>query len=427
MPAVIIDRQPDSVTIQLQVPLSRSMLDTEVALQQALNEAGVLATSAALEHFDTDGTPLQMGETLWYSKGQQPCTYQTPYGETVVERHVYQTAAGGATFCPLEREARIILTATPRFAQQISNKYAEMAGGRVVRDLARNHGRQVSLAFVQDLSSVVAAAVQAKEETWHYATPKLEAAVRTVSIGVDGSCLLQVDAGGREVMVGTVSLYDRQGERLHTLYVAAPPEYGKEQFFRRLDREIAHVQTLYPRAAYTGIADGAADNWTYLEQHTSSQCVDFPHAVSYVQRAAKAACPRRLAERAEWVDDWCHRLKHDVGAARRFVAELQRLQGAGVAEAHQDDLQAALTYFTNHQHQMNYATRVAAHLPIGSGVTEAACKTIVKMRLCRSGAKWKTAGAGVVLSLRTLSYTEGRWEQFWAKIDQYGFPIAIAA
>jgi hypothetical protein len=32
-----------------------------------------------------------------------------------------------------------------------------------------------------------------------------------------------------------------------------------------------------------------------------------------------------------------------------------------------------------------------------------------------------------VLSLRTLIYTEGRWEQFWAKIDRYGFPIAIAA
>lgn len=426
MPAMIIDRQQDSVTIQIQVSLSRSMLDTEVALQQTLNEAGVLATSAALQYFDTEGTPLQMGETLWYSKGQQPCTYQTPYGETVVERHVYQTATGGATFCPLERDARIILTSTPRFAQQISNKYAEMAGGRVVRDLTRNHRRKVSLAFVQDLSGVVAGAVQAKEETWHYATPKLDAAVRTVSIGVDGSCLLQVDEGGREVMVGTVSLYDCQGEHLHTLYVAAPPEYGKEQFFRRLDREIAQVRTLYPRAAYTGVADGAADNWTYLERHTESQCVDFQHAVSYVRRAAKAACPRRVAEREEWVADWCHRLKHESGAAQQFVAELQRLEATGLAEAHQEDLQAALTYFTNHQHQMNYATRVAAHLPIGSGVTEAACKTIVKMRMCRSGAKWKTAGAGVVLSLRTLSYTEGRWEQFWDKIDQYGFPIAMA-
>ena len=68
MPAMIIDRQQDSVTIQIQVSLSRSMLDTEVALQQTLNEAGVLATSAALQYFDTEGTPLQMGETLWYSR-----------------------------------------------------------------------------------------------------------------------------------------------------------------------------------------------------------------------------------------------------------------------------------------------------------------------------------------------------------------------
>src|SRR5512144_3155329 len=95
MPAQIMDRQPDTLTLQIQVPLSRSMLDTEAAIQQALNEAGALATAAALEHFDTDGSPLRLGDTLWYSKGQQPCTYQTPYGETAVVRHVYQTAAGG--------------------------------------------------------------------------------------------------------------------------------------------------------------------------------------------------------------------------------------------------------------------------------------------------------------------------------------------
>ncbi len=427
MPAQISDHQPDTVTIQIQVPLSRSMLDTEAAIQQALNEAGVLATHVALGQFDTDGSPLQLGDTLWYSKGQQPCTYQTPYGETVVRRHVYQTAAGGATFCPLERAARIVLKSTPRFAQQVSNKYAEMAGGRVVADLARNHGRAVSLAFVQDLSGVVAGVVQAKEESWQYATPPLDAAVRTVGLGIDGTCILQVDDGGRQVMVGTLSLYDGQGERLHTIYLAAPPEYGKEQFLRRLEGEIARVKARYPRARYTGIADGAADYWPYLERHTSSQCIDFQHAVSYVQRAAKAACPRRLAEREEWVEQWCHRLKHEVGAVRRLGQALGRLQRAGVPEAYREDLEAARTYFRNHQHQMGYAEREAAHLPIGSGVTEAACKTLVKMRLGRSGAKWTTEGAGVVLSLRALSYTAGRWEQFWAKVDQYGFPVEMAA
>ena len=76
---------------------------------------------------------------------------------------------------------------------------------------------------------------------------------------------------------------------------------------------------------------------------------------------------------------------------------------------------------------MKYAERREAKLPLGSGVTEAACKTIIKMRMCRGGAKWKEEGAAGVLSLRTLIYTEDRWEQFWAKVDRYGFPIAIAA
>ncbi len=76
---------------------------------------------------------------------------------------------------------------------------------------------------------------------------------------------------------------------------------------------------------------------------------------------------------------------------------------------------------------MKYAERVEANLPIGSGVTEAACKTIIKMRMCRGGAKWKEEGAAAVLSLRTLIYTEGRWEQFWDKVDRYGFPVSVAA
>src|SRR5947209_3698016 len=227
MSATLIERQENSVTIQVTVPLTRSMLDTEEAIQQALNQAGVLATAEALKQFDTDGSPLEMGCTRWTSKGQEPKAYQAPYGEVSVARHVYQTGEGGATFCPLERDARIILTSTPRFAKQVSNKYAEMPGARVVRDLADNHGRQTTLSFVQDLAAAVGGVVQAKEEDWHYATPKLKEPVTTIGVGLDGTCLLLVEDGHRQAMVGTVSLYDAQGERLHTLYLAATPEYGK--------------------------------------------------------------------------------------------------------------------------------------------------------------------------------------------------------
>jgi hypothetical protein len=427
MSATIIERQETSVTIQITIPLTRSMLDTEEAIQQVLNQAGVLATGEALKQFDTDGNPLIFGSTRWTSKGQEPKAYQTPYGEVRVDRHVYQTGEGGATFCPLEREARIILTSTPRFAKQISNKYGEGPAARVVRDLLGNHGRSVSDCFVQDTAAAVAAVVQIREEEWHYATPKVAEPIRAISMGVDGACLFVVEDGKRQAMVGTISLFDKEGERQHTLYVAASPQYGKETFYQRMAREIEHVIGLYPKAHRTAVADGAEDNWTFLRQYTSDECVDFYHVTTYVHKVAKAIHPRSPEARQRWVDECCHKLKHEKSYAKTLLAEMQRMEVATLSETAQEEFHEALTYFTNHHQQMKYAERREAKLPIGSGVTEAACKTIIKMRMCRGGAKWKEEGAAAVLSLRTLIYTEGRWEQFWAKVDRYGFPVAIAA
>jgi hypothetical protein len=423
MSAMLIERREDSVTLQVRIPLSRSLVDTEQAIQQALNEAGLLATTEALKQFDTDGSPLRIGQARYTSKGQEPKGYQTPYGEAVVARHVYQTAQGGATFCPLERDARIILASTPRFAQMVSHKYAEMAGARVVADLEVNHGRKTSLNVIQRLADAVGSVAQATEEQWHYATPELGEPVRTIGIGLDGTCMLLVEEGYRQAMVGTLSLYDGEGERLHTIYVAATPEYGKETFQQRLDREIKHVQGLYPKARLTAVADGASDNWDFLGRYTDDGCVDFHHATGYLSGAAKAAHPGSFRQREEWLEERCHRLKHRAGAAAAILAELEGLTGQELTESAQEDLEKAVSYFRNQQGRMDYARRVRSGLPIGSGVTEAACKTLVKMRLCRSGAKWREQGAALVLSLRTLSYTRGRWEQFWAKIDRYGFPI----
>lgn len=427
MSATIIQRQENTVTIQVTIPLTRSMLDSEQAIQQTLNQAGVLATAEALKQFDTDGSPLLIGSTRWTSKGLEPKAYQTPYGETTIERHVYQTAEGGTTYCPLERDARIILTSTPRFAMQVSHKYGEGPADRVVKDLTENHCRPVAASFVQNTAQAVAAVVQIKEEQWHYATPKLSEAISTIGLGLDGTCMFVVEDGQRQAMVGSISLYDKQGERHHTIYLAAAPEYGKETFYTRMSREIEHVRELYPQAHLTGVADGSEDNWTFLRKYSQDECIDFYHASAYLGWVAKAVAPRSPAAREEWLEDRRHKLKHEKGYARKLLQEMQGLSVAGLSETVQEELQKAKTYFGNHEGQMKYAERVGAKLPIGSGVTEAACKTIIKMRMCRGGAKWKGEGAKAVLSLRTLIYTEGRWEQFWAKVDRYGFPVALAA
>jgi hypothetical protein len=426
MNATIISRTPTSFTLQVEVPYSDSMLDFEEALQERLNDAGVVATAEGLKQFDTDGSPITVGPVKFTSKGQIEKDYQTPYGVATVERHVYQSPEGGPTYGPLDRSARIVVTSTPRFAKIISHKYAEFSSPRAQIDLKENHGRAVSRCLIQDVADAVAAAALAKQEDWSYTLPRFEKPPTTVAISLDGTCLLMGEDGWREAMVGTLAFYDREGERQHTIYLAATPEYGRAKFLGRLEAEIGHAKAKCPGAHYVGIADGARGNWEFLGRHTEAQVTDFWHAAEYLGKAAVVLYRGHPRTREAWLEDACHRLKHEPGGAEWVLKQLRRLARERPWAKGDEDVQRATTYFENQSGagRMDYSSRVAANEPIGSGVTEAACKVIVKQRLCGSGMKWSEEGAAVVLSLRSLSYTTERWDQFWSKVDRWGFPVA---
>lgn len=57
---------------------------------------------------------------------------------------------------------------------------------------------------------------------------------------------------------------------------------------------------------------------------------------------------------------------------------------------------------------MKYQQALKHNSPIGSGVTEAVCKTMVKQRLCGSGMRWKSFSAKVLLETRSLIQNKGR-------------------
>ena len=425
MGAQLLSIEGSQVKIEVTIDLSRSMLTSEENIQQTLNQTGCIATEAALKYLDTDGSEIDIAGEVMRTKGEQPKAYQTPYGEVVVERHVYQRSGGGKTYCPLEREARIIMTSTPLFAKQVSSKLAYGSARDVQRDLVENHRRPVAVSYIQRVSEAVASIIAAKEESWNYVPPQLEVEIASVAIGLDGTCMLLCDTGWREAMVGTISLYDALGERQHTIYIGATPEYGKASFLERLEREIGRTKARYPQATYIGIADGAAANWQFLNRHTTQQVLDFYHASGYLGAVAVALYPKDLTQQQQWLNQTCHQLKHDSGSAAQLYEQMRELsQSQEHPQTIQDNLSAAVTYFQNHLHQMNYAFYRSQHYPIGSGVTEAACKTVIKQRLCCSGMRWKEAGAAVVLSLRTLVLTSTRWNQFWNKLNQYGFPVA---
>src|ERR1700759_194800 len=144
MNATITARTPTSFPLQVEVPYNGSMLDFEETLQERINDAGVVATAEGLRQFDTDGSPITVGPVRFTSKGQVEKDSQTPYGVATVARHVYQGPQGGPTYCPLDRDARIVVTSTPRFAKVLSHKYAGFSSPRAQVDLAENHGRAVA-------------------------------------------------------------------------------------------------------------------------------------------------------------------------------------------------------------------------------------------------------------------------------------------
>jgi hypothetical protein len=417
----------DMLTLEVRIPLSGSMLDMENEIQDRLNEAGRVATAEALKKFDTDGSPIILSKTkLTARKEKASQHYECPYGTVPIERFLYQSNEGGYTYCPLEDRARIFTTSTPRYAQIVSGLYADLDGGKTKRHLYSTLRRETCKANIQNLAEAVATVAQVKEEKWEYDLPPLDAEVASVAFGLDGAYMLMRDDGWREAMCGTISLYDKSGNRLHTSYFAAPPEHGKQHFHTKLEREITRTKDLFPKARYVGLGDGAKDNWTFLEQHTSDLILDFWHVSEYVHKAADAywgSAQKWKESKEDWLEHWLHRLKHDMDGAAELIAELKsrkkELKGEKATV-----VQKTIGYMENHLELMNYGLFVKRCLPIGSGVIEASCKTVVKSRMCVSGAGWSPTGAGVVLSLRTLHLSEPTWEVFWERIMRYGVPGA---
>ena len=423
MPAQLIEQKGNTIKVQFTLELTGQMLRDEQSLQQVLNEAGQIAMGPMLKQFDTHGEPIRVHDVKHTVKDYAPQTYETPYGPVPVERHTYQTSHGGRAYVPLEQDARMVLNSTPRYAQIVSGKYARFGADSIRDDLLECNGREISRNYAKKLSDVVGAIADCHEAEWGYDLPELDRPVHAITLGLDGTCMLMRHDGWREAMCGSIALYDHQGERMHTIYCSATPEYGKDKFKEKLGREIERVKATFPNVLYIGLADGAKDNWTFLENYTPRLVLDFYHAREYIGKAASAIFGQNEIKKTIWEEEFSHDLKHKQGAAGRLIKELQKQRAALDKKnwiERDEVLRQVITYYQNHQSKMTYAQHVKQNLPIGSGVTEAACKTLIKQRMCISGSRWKEDGASCVLALRTLKLTKGRWQQFWSYVMRHG-------
>ena len=322
MDAEIIKSDTKSITIQVTIPIEEDMLETEESIQQAVNAAGLVATSYALSKYDTDGSPIKVEKKKYTSKGLVSKTYQCPFGEFNLCRNVYQSNEGGSTYCPLDNDARILVYSTPKFAKMVSMKYSQTSAKHVQRDLKENHGRNISHTYIQNISQAVGEVAASK--SWKYSSNVPSSDVSSIGFSLDGTCMLLREDGWRQAMVGSISLYNKEGERIHSTYLAQSPEYGKETFYRELSKEIKATKKTYKGKTCIGVADGASDNWKFLDEYVDIQVLDFFHASEYLAKVSGAAFKRKL-EGKQWLEEACHTLKHEVGGAEKLLKEMKSL------------------------------------------------------------------------------------------------------
>ena len=266
--------------------------------------------------------------------------------------------------------------------------------------------------------------MMSKESAWSYALPaRLDLnQVRCVSVSRDGTTIHIRGQGWRETMSGTICLYGAKKELLHTIHLGTAPEYGKVAFNEVFSREIELLKKQLRQnkctPAWIGVADGAKDNWPFLERRTSCQVIDFYHVIERVGQFATLAIPS-TRDRKNWVDDMAELLIEQEDGPSQVYAQMQQWHRGIFELEKRKKAQAHLTYFSNQKHRMRYRYFRDREWPIGSGVVEALCKTLVKQRFAQSGMRWHIHKADQLILARALKLTSDRYDQFWKKFMKY--------
>lgn len=227
----------------------------------------------------------------------------------------------------------------------------------------------------------------------------------------------------REIKAGAVFRAERGAERSDLapgVYVDTPVPESLRYVARRTATG-GFAWLLYHLAVQCGldqaqqvivVGDGAPWIWNVATEHFPGavQIVDLYHAKEHVWEVAHAVFGRGTAAQA-WAGAACTLLEQ--GQIAKLVTAIQLLPPLAPEPGQARSIpQRAADYFTTNAERMRYPTFRAQGMHIGSGIAEAACKTIVSTRAKRSGMRWTPEGIDALLPLRTC-VLNGTYDSFW--------------
>jgi len=425
---------------------------TEVLLNAAGN-AGIAGLETFLAESDTVHATITKNGSVYRYKGKCSKELLTLFGTINVERTMYYDEVNGGQyyypidaalglekddFATLETREMLLFAASssvPSEVEQLLKKCSLCQPSRTaIQNIINRDGQ-----LMESLRDKIAQNVFD-----HYQPPK---ETKALVASLDGVNVLLREKGkkkGRKnkrpqdsiqtdlastsyhnAMVGSVSLYgvDAQGkpERLSSVYTARMPEEKSIEFKKEFERMVKTVESKFSgdtspvyRVLLTDghlMIKGYAKESAFLQQY--EKCLDFYHATEHLSKAADAMYGEKTDFSKAYYAKWRSRLLSVSNAPDAIVRSLVSFQQrTPLTGKRKDELKTEVTFFKKNKKLMKYYNFNKRGLPIGSGPIEAAAKTIVRQRMCRSGMSWSRVKGQYVLTVR--SYVKsGLWDEAW--------------
>jgi hypothetical protein len=419
----------------------------ETRLQELLRELGRIILEWTLNHLephDCRDLPGQIasGGTRYRRRSKTPKrSVATLFGTITLWRTLYQDVHGvEPSIFPLEIRLGLEFgSATPALAERAARAAVTLPQGAVLAALRDDHGVRWSVATLRSVIGGVAAGMEVHRQDaqmdrllgWLEQADQSSGSRKPVlAVGRDGLMLpMRGQACYREGATATISVYDRKGQRLGTVYLGRMPEPGQGTLSGQLTALIEAVLRSWtgpmPRLAY--ITDGGYHQTQYYRRvlkrmsdphHPDRRLrwqwvIDFYHASEYISKLADALFSD-ARQGSSWARKMCRWLKRKPRGIYRVLhsAAAMRRRRIIMPAAKREQYRTAYAYLRKRMRWLNYVGYRQDHLPIGSGVTEAACKTVFTQRLKQSGMSWKEEGGQWITDLRVV-HLSGVWSEVY--------------
>ena len=409
----------------------------EEDLEQMSRESNRLVTELAYNQAEPEA-PDALPKHVWFEGGfyrrlnQKTCNQHvaTRFGKITLRRFAYRDdETGDGCIFPLEMQLGLVEGATPALADRVARYMAETGATqrRVLERLEQDHGVNWGTKKLRDFTRIQADRMDSFRHAMQVARvlELLEEARNSkgknkpvLAVGRDGITLGTQPYGFWEVATaGTITVFDRRGKRLGTVYLGYTPELGQGTMTAQLTRLIEDILEQWtgplPRLCY--VTDAGESETKYFRTvlrgmvHPREgvrlewfRVVDYFHAAERITKMADALFGKETKEGRSWARRMRKLLLKPNGPSRVLHSAAALFSRRKLSDSRQKDYRRAYNYIRRRTKFMDYHGYRARHLPIGSGVTEAACKTLFTERLKLSGMRWKRTGAEAVLRLRVI-------------------------